>query len=869
PPNPPKPFVKFVKPKNNQPESKTKEQETPKKPQVKYVEQYRHSNKRPKGNQRNWNNMKSYQLGPEFVLHKKSCFNYGDFSHLANNCRRRVQRETTRSQNHTYRSPSHRSGGHRPHGGSMRPSNRHAGHRSHGPSMNPIRPNMNDARPNRSVFIQASSYETRPFYKSAVKTPYRALWVPTVNRNTPPVNRKFSTSRRNFPTVNRKFPTASRKFTTGSTKNHTADMGRKGKANEHYALWEVIEFGDSYEAPQEESSTGSESESFAKKKGRTVAITTEDMQKRRNDVKARTTLLLALSDEHQLRFIKYKTAQELNRGDLDTMSLDDVYNHLKVYEPEVQNKSESNYQNMAFISSAKNSSRKGEVNTACILTASTQVSSASADVAAASISHDTIEKDDIEEMDIKWNMALLSMWADKFWKKTGKKITIQGWDWSYMANEEKNHALVADDKAPTEFTLMAKSSSWSKNEEVKELIRTRTVLDTVLFPPPTQVYSPPKKDMSWTGLHEFVDDPITDYSRPSSSIESKTNDLQNSNFSVSEHGESSESILSKPMIKFVKAADSPTVIKTNKVETVRKPSVKYAKMYRNTSKSPKGNSHNNIDDKGYWDSGFSRHMTGNISYLSDYEPYDGGYVSFGQGGGKITGKGRDFKLKDDTNVLLRTPRQHNMFSIDLNNIIPHKDLTCLVAKAAADESMLWHKRLGHLNFKIMNKLVWHNLGKGLPSKCFENDHTYVACLKGKQHKASCKTKCDNGSEFKNSKMNEFYTRKGIQKEFSNARTPQQNRVAERRNKTLIEAARTMLADAKFPVTFWAEAVNTACYVQNRVLGSLMQKGMKDILLDTLLVVAGTSSTNFSSTKDAASQDVKKDVSSLRYIALPN
>nr|GEY46599.1 ribonuclease H-like domain-containing protein [Tanacetum cinerariifolium] len=104
-----------------------------------------------------------------------------------------------------------------------------------------------------------------------------------------------------------------------------------------------------------------------------------------------------------------------------------------------------------------------------------------------------------------------------------------------------------------------------------------------------------------------------------------------------------------------------------------------------------GNSHNNIDDKGYWDSGCSRHMTGNISYLSKYEPYDGGYMSFGQGGGKITGK--DFKLKVDTNVLLRTPRQHNMYSIDLNNIVPDKNLTCLVAKASADESMLWHKRL--------------------------------------------------------------------------------------------------------------------------------------------------------------------------------
>ncbi|GJW47180.1 putative ribonuclease H-like domain-containing protein [Tanacetum coccineum] len=181
-------------------------------------------------------------------------------------------------------------------------------------------------------------------------------------------------------------------------------------------------------------------------------------------------------------------------------------------------------------------------------------------------------------------------------------------------------------------------------------------------------------------------------------------------------------------------------------------------------------------------------MTGNISYLSEYEPYDGGYVSFGHGGGKITGKvtiktsklelenvyfvkelkynlfsvsqicdnknsvlftdseclvlGKEFKV-DDSHVLLRTPRQYNMYSINLNNIVPHKNLTCLIAKASVDESMMWHKRLGHLNFKTMNKLVRNNLVRGLPSKSFENDHTCVACLKGKQHKASCKTKLVN------------------------------------------------------------------------------------------------------------------------------
>nr|GEY65125.1 hypothetical protein [Tanacetum cinerariifolium] len=114
---------------------------------------------------------------------------------------------------------------------SMRPSYRPAGHRPHGSAMNPRRPTMNGTRPYKSFFNQEPSYETRHFLKSsAVRTQYRAPWVPTVNRNNPPVSRKFSTGRRNFPTVTRKFPTASRKFTNGSTKNHTADMGRKGKA---------------------------------------------------------------------------------------------------------------------------------------------------------------------------------------------------------------------------------------------------------------------------------------------------------------------------------------------------------------------------------------------------------------------------------------------------------------------------------------------------------------------------------------------------------------------------------------------------------------------------------------------------------------
>nr|GEY27055.1 hypothetical protein [Tanacetum cinerariifolium] len=210
---------------------------------------------------------------------------------------------------------------------------------------------------------------------------------------------------------------------------------------EHYALWEVIEFGDSYVVPTNDSSTptlSTTSGEMGTKSGRTVTLTTEDMQRKKNDVKARTTLLLSLPDEHQLRFIWRK------RSDLNTMSLDDLYNHLKVYESEVQKKSKPNTQNMAFISSVKHSRGNDEVNTANVYTASNNVSTASANVSTVSISQETGSK--AEEQASKALMA----------------IDEVGWDWSYMANDEEDHALVADEEPPTKFALMANTSTESK-----------------------------------------------------------------------------------------------------------------------------------------------------------------------------------------------------------------------------------------------------------------------------------------------------------------------------------------------------------------------------------------------------------------------
>ncbi|GKE27225.1 ribonuclease H-like domain-containing protein, partial [Tanacetum coccineum] len=96
----------------------------------------------------------------------------------------------------------------------------------------------------------------------------------------------------------------------------------------------------------------------------------------------------------------------------------------------------------------------------------------------------------------------------------------------------------------------------------------------------------------------------------------------------------------------------------------------------------------------------------------------------------------DFKLLVESQVLLKVSRHDNMYNFDLKNVVPSGCLTCLFAKATIHESNLWHRRLGHINFKTMNKLVRGNLVRGLPLKLFENDHTCVACQKGKQHKAS-------------------------------------------------------------------------------------------------------------------------------------
>nr|GEW92919.1 ribonuclease H-like domain-containing protein [Tanacetum cinerariifolium] len=128
----------------------------------------------------------------------------------------------------------------------------------------------------------------------------------------------------------------------------------------------------------------------------------------------------------------------------------------------------------------------------------------------------------------------------------------------------------------------------------------------------------------------------------------------------------------------------------------------------------KGNPQLGLLEKGVIDSACSRHMIGNTSYLFEYEEIDGGYVAFEgdpKGDTKCVVLSPDFKLLDESQVLLRVPRKKKIYSVDLKNVAPSVGLTCLFAKATLDESNLWHRRLGHINFKTMNKVVRGNIVK--------------------------------------------------------------------------------------------------------------------------------------------------------------
>nr|GEX10527.1 putative ribonuclease H-like domain-containing protein [Tanacetum cinerariifolium] len=515
-----------------------------------------------------------------------------------------------------------------------------------------------------------------------------------------------------------------------------------------YSWWEVILNGDS-------TVPTIVVEGFVQALGHT---STEQKLARRNELKAHGTLLMALPDKHQLKFNSHKDAKTLmeaiknlpsewkthtliwrNKVDLEEQSLDDLFISLKIYETKVKHSSSKSTttQNLAFMSSSNTNS------TADSVSAAASVSTVCAKMPVSSLpnidSLSNIDVDDLEEMDLRWQMTMLAMRARRFLQKTSRNLgdnrpTSMGFDMSKVEcyNCHRNGHFARECRSPKD-SRRPRRYDWSYQAEEE--------------PANFALMAFPLRALFLT-------------KRPVSDVVPKI-------------------MVTRPRLAY------PTVIKSKlpiRRHITRSPSPK------TNNSPPRVTAAQALVNKGVVDSGCSRHITGNMFDLSEFKELNGGYVAFGGNpkGGKITGKGKiktgkldfkdvyfvnelkfnlfsvsqmcdkknsvlftstkclvlspDFKLPDESQVLLRVPRENNMYNVNLKNIVPSGDLTCLFAKATINESNLWHRRLGHINFKTINKLVKGNLVRGLPQKVFENENTCVACKKGKQHKASCKTK---------------------------------------------------------------------------------------------------------------------------------
>nr|GEW40315.1 hypothetical protein [Tanacetum cinerariifolium] len=502
---------------------------------------------------------------------------------------------------------------------------------------------------------------------------------------------------------------------------------------------------------------------------------------------------------------------------------------LRVYESEIkgQSSSSSNSQNVAFVSSDNTSSTNETVNTTHSVSGASSKNQASTasyadDVMfsfffsqsnSSQLDNEDLEQidiDDLEEMDLKWQVAMLTMRVKRFIKKTQMKLDLNGKETigfnmikvecynchirGYFARECKaprnqgnrnKDALTRNAPVDTSTTnsLVVQDGIGSSNSSSSDSVSTRPKTSKDRLEKPKTIRS------SALIIEDWKSDSEDEYV-----------------FEPKEVKKTVKPRLEK--IEFVNARNT-TVENENKAEKPRKFSqsprvlTKSRQVPVNTAKQSSHRVAALVNT--------ARHLTGNKSYLTDYQEIDGGFVAFGGNakGGKITRKGKirtgklefkyvyfvkelkfnlfsvsqmcdkknsvlftdtecvvlspDFKLLDESQVLLKVPRNNNMYSFDLKNIVP----------VGGIENQMDHK------VKII--------------------------------------RCDNGTEFKNRIMNEFCKMKGIRREFSVAMTPWQNGVPERKNRTLIEAARTMLADSKLPTTFWSEVVNTACYVQNMVL----------------------------------------------------
>ncbi|GJY31493.1 putative ribonuclease H-like domain-containing protein [Tanacetum coccineum] len=604
----------------------------------------------------------------------------------------------------------------------------------------------------------------------------------------------------------------------------------------HYPIWEVKQKGNGLV-------------SVSKDTNDVIKVlppkTAEEILAREREKKARTTLLMALTEDHLAKFHKMTDAKEMwdtiksrfggndeskkmhkyiLKQQFEGFSVSPLKMPIrsslglyllpgpKVFESDIKGStgSSSNARNVAFVSSESTSSTN-DVSIAYAVSTSSgynlqrEDSSSYTDELMYSffanqssgphLDHEDLEQldeFDLEEMDLKWQVVMISMRLKKFYKKTGRKLyfdakELVGFDktkvecYNYNrrrpGKEEEPKALVtldgegvdwidhAEDEQEN-FALMAYSNSGSDTEVKscsKECVESYVKLKKLYDEQREQLGDANIEIQAYTQAlkksSDVEDSHVHDRFANVEGMHTVPPQMTRNYMPSGPDREIDNSMFTYGPKQYKTSESDTQTIEPNVVSQPKVwPDAPIIEEYESDSDDEYENLQRALKNKGIVDSGCSRHMTRNKAYLLNIKTImvalllleDFNLFSVSQMCDK---KNKvlftdteclvlysDFKLPDENQVLLRIPRYNNMYSFNIENIVPSGGLACLIATTTIDESNKWHRRLGHVNFKNLNKLVKGNLVRGLPSKIFQNDHTCVACQKGKQHKASCKAK---------------------------------------------------------------------------------------------------------------------------------
>ncbi|GKB25284.1 retrovirus-related pol polyprotein from transposon TNT 1-94, partial [Tanacetum coccineum] len=747
-----------------------------------------------------------------------------------------------------------------------------------------------------------------------------------------------------------------------------------------YALWEVIEYGNSWvpipiTAPESGPSTALKM---------TVPSTTEEKICKKNDVKARSLLLMALPNEHQLTFNQYADAQSMfiaikarfggndatkktqkallkqqyenfnatKAGSIDyasekvmcaidgggfdwsDMAEDEVQANMALMafsDTEVSNDKTCllNYETLkkqyddllvklddtAF--KASTYKRGLSILEAQVVKYKESEVLFSEEIALlkrrSQLVHEDLEQihdDDLEEMDLKWNMALLSMRARKFYQRTGRKIIIDGnstagydkskemccaidgggFDWSDMAEDEiqANMALMAfsdsevscskscvlkyealkkqyDDLLVKLDDTAFKASTYKRGLSILEAQVVKYKESEVLFSEEIALLkrSVGHKDylmgLVKTELEkvkeekEGVEFKLAKFEKSSKDLDdllaSQVTDKSKKGFGYNAVPSPHPLILNRP---------TPLDLSYSGLEEFQQPEINWYGPRDSSSKPTNvcnresNNSKENIDDsltlQPKLEEPKKASENTDAPIIEDWVSDDEEEV---ESTPKVEKKIPTATKEASVNTVKpsrRTVRYAEMYRSQRPRGNQRSwngqktDQLGSVLMRTGLKTVKNEKPLSTVRSVNTARPVSTARTKDETSEILKNFIKEIENLVDKKVKI---IRSDNGTEFKNHVMDEFCREKGIKREYSVARTPQQNGVAERKNRTLIEAARTMLADSKLPTTFWAEAVSTACYVQNRVLVvKPHNKTPYELFRDKLGIVEGKSDEGF-------------------------